>query len=124
MIKDLENVLLQVIDILYAFCYEFRIMDSELNSESVITIQRTSSVLHCFCCENNVKEILKLSFLKCLTYSFIRNFEVCCKVSSLQLFLRLIKRFSGFRGFKTCFISWENHDFKNILIVKIKIRKK
>lgn len=82
LIKDSRKTLLEIIDILYSFCHEFRIMDGELNVESATTINKTSSILHCFCCEDSLSEVIKLGFLKCLTYSLIRNFEVCQKVKN------------------------------------------
>ena len=40
-------------DILYAFCYENRIMNGDLNRENALTINRLSSLLSCHIVDSN-----------------------------------------------------------------------
>ena len=86
LIQNSEGILLEILDLLFTFCYEFRIMDGDLNVESAATINKISSTLYCFFCEENAKEVVKLSMLKCLTYALIRNFEICVKVQNFYFF--------------------------------------
>lgn len=83
LIENSEKPILELLDILFSFCYEYRIMEGELNVESANTINKTSSNLYCFFNQENTKEVLKLVMLKCITYSLIRNFDVCLKVKNI-----------------------------------------
>ena len=80
MIQNPKNILLEILDVVFAFCHEYLIMEGELSNESAITINKTSSVLSCFVREENPLEVIKMGFLKCLTFSMVRNFDVCIKV--------------------------------------------
>lgn len=85
LIDDPKIVLLEMIDILFSFCYEYRTMEGELTCESPATINRLSSVFHCFVVHNSLEGVLNTCFSKCLVYPFIRNFELCLKVYYLTL---------------------------------------
>ncbi len=89
-------------------------MDGDLNVESALTINKISSTLHCFVCEENSKEVVQLSMLKCLTYSLIRNFEICAKVQIFYIFF-MPNFFLGFGRFKRNFHGGKNHDFKDFI---------
>lgn len=78
---DNDYIIKQIIDIIYSFCYEFRIMDGDLSCESGSTINKLSSVLNCFTIEENIFLIIKNNFERSITYPLIRNFDFALKVS-------------------------------------------
>ena len=80
LIGDPKILLLEIIDILFSFCYEFRTMEGELTCESAVTINKLSSAFHCFIVHDTLENVLNTCFSKCLVYPFIRNYDLCLKV--------------------------------------------
>lgn len=65
-----------MIDILFAYCYENRIMDNDLSRESGLTINRLSSTLSCHFIDENIHKVILHSFKRILSYPLIRHYNM------------------------------------------------
>ena len=63
-----------MIDVLFAFCYENRIMENDMSRESGITINKLSSILSCHVVDSTLHDVLLQSYKRALSYPFIRHF--------------------------------------------------
>jgi len=84
LIDNESALLLQVVDIIFAYCYDRRTTFFDFTSESHWTIVKLSSVLSCFCDfydpSLQLKSVLISSYRRALTYPLHRNFELCEKL--------------------------------------------
>lgn len=78
--SEYHSVLCNLVDILFAYCYEKRTTFNEDNVESSWTVNRLSSTLSWFETFDNVKETLSSCYRRALIYPIYRNFKLCCKV--------------------------------------------
>jgi len=93
---------LQIIDLLFAYLYDFRINDFEQNSESGWNINKLSSMLSCHLNYNNVffsfneeppfdliveliKNTLICSYRRILCYPLYRSFDLCEKIKNSDI---------------------------------------
>lgn len=67
---------MELVDVVFAYCVEARCMLGDFSCESATTINRLSSVLSCFTCDESIEAIVVESYRRALTLSLIRNFEV------------------------------------------------
>ncbi|XP_045506597.1 protein SHQ1 homolog [Colias croceus] len=89
-----NQVLLGLIDILYAFCYDKRTTYNEGTVESCWTINKLSSTLSWFCVFDDMKQVLIACYRRALSYPIFRNFELCHKVrNDVISVLKLGKKF-------------------------------
>ncbi len=72
MIKDVNRVLCELLDLIFSFCYELRVMDGEFTCESGFTINKLSSVLSCFVSDLTPQDTILHSFKRGLSYPLIR----------------------------------------------------
>ncbi|XP_072385541.1 protein SHQ1 homolog [Diabrotica undecimpunctata] len=69
-----------LIDILYAFCYDGRTTDYDINSESGWTIVKLAATLCWLDVFDQPKEALISAFRRSITYPLFRNFDLSLKV--------------------------------------------
>jgi protein SHQ1 len=84
---DESNLLLDLIDIIFSFCYEFRITLGDLNVVSSFNISRMSSILSWFDhfdkCEphnDTMLSVIRSCMRRSIIYPYIRNWEFGMKV--------------------------------------------
>lgn len=71
-----------IIDILYAFLYDYRSMDMESTSESAWCVNKLSTTLSGLVYQTDVKETIKCCFRRVLCYHLFRNFDLATKVKN------------------------------------------
>ncbi|CAK1594489.1 unnamed protein product [Parnassius mnemosyne] len=92
--NEYKQVLLGLVDILYAYCYDKRTTLNESTVESSWTINKLSSTLSWFCVFKDIKQVLIACYRRALIYPIFRNFELCRKVKEdLVLMFRKGKKF-------------------------------
>jgi protein SHQ1 len=105
---DISRTLMEMTDILFAFCYENRVMDDDLSAESAFTINRLSSVLCCHAVDKALNDVIKHSFKRALGYPLIRHYDMAKKTlqdlvgilslgkkAILRIFLRIKRLFDS-----------------------------
>ncbi|CAH2059451.1 unnamed protein product, partial [Iphiclides podalirius] len=78
--NEYQQVMLGLVDILFAFCYDKRTTYNESTVESSWTINKLSSTLSWFCVFKETKQVLVASYRRALIYPIFRNFMLCKKV--------------------------------------------
>jgi len=74
-----ELALYGMVDIVFAYCYENRIMNDDLGSESGITINKLSSLLSCHIIDEDFYHLIKHSYKRALSYPLIRHYSLAEK---------------------------------------------
>ena len=83
-VKEEQGLLLQLADILYACCYDFRITTGEGNVESAYNIARLSCTLSWLEVYHrdfdSIEYVIQQNVRRSLIYPYIRNWKFSCKV--------------------------------------------
>ncbi|XP_032687527.1 protein SHQ1 homolog isoform X2 [Odontomachus brunneus] len=79
-VEDIKKLCLNIVDILYASCYNHRTTLGENNVESGWTINKLSSTLCWFQNFTSIDEVIKACFRRSLCYPLYRNWELSMKV--------------------------------------------
>ncbi|KPJ03609.1 Protein SHQ1-like [Papilio xuthus] len=74
---EYTQVMLGLVDILYAFCYDKRTTQNDASVESSWTINKLSATFSWFCVFKETKEVLIAAYRRALSYPIFRNFELC-----------------------------------------------
>jgi protein SHQ1 len=109
-----QPLLLGLIDILFAYCYDYRTTEAESNVESPWTISKLSATLSAFETFTSLKETLVSCYRRSLAYPLYRHFDLTekCKEDVTVLFKlgkrALLKSLLGvrriLRGDEGCFV--------------------
>ena len=86
LIEDEKILLHQMIDIMYAFLYEYRAMDGDFSSESGWTINKLSATLSCYIEEEDLRKVIETCLRRALIYPIYRHFDLALKVRKRILF--------------------------------------
>jgi len=80
LIHNHQILLLQIVDILYAFLYEYRVTEGEFTSESGWSINKLSATLSTFVEMADVKQTLISSIRRSLIFPLYRNYQLSIKI--------------------------------------------
>ncbi|CAO3625191.1 unnamed protein product [Cunninghamella echinulata] len=84
---------LNIVDILFSYCYNHRICEGENSVESVWCIGKISSTLSCLEQFTTLKEVIIASYRRALAYPLYRNWNLCEKVlQDVYILFKLGKR--------------------------------
>ncbi|XP_072934922.1 protein SHQ1 homolog [Epargyreus clarus] len=78
--KEHREVMLSLVDILFASCYDKRTTLNDASVESSWTINKVSPTLTWFCTFNDMKEVLIACYRRAISFPIYRNFELCNRV--------------------------------------------
>ncbi|KAI8881454.1 SHQ1-domain-containing protein [Backusella circina FSU 941] len=93
LLSNEKSTYLGLVDLMFAYSYNYRLTEGENNVESVWCIGKISSMLSSLEQHITLKEVIVSSFRRALTYPLYRNFELCEKIlQDVYILFKLGKR--------------------------------
>lgn len=74
--STIKIVCFSLVDILFAYCYNYRCTEGESNVESAWNIRTVSATLSCCASFKSLKEVLRTCYRRTLCYPLYRNFNL------------------------------------------------